>query len=468
MSRVLHVLPALSRGGASRAVLALARATAAQGWRYEHRLVSLRPADPSMAARAAELGVELAAADGPDAAIGEIASTDLVHIHFWNSPEVFELLSSPLPECRLAIWSHISGATAPQVLVGELADVAGALVATSPTTLRSGPSADAPVAVVPNAAELDRVDVERRDHDGFVVAYIGTVDPVKMHPRFAELSAAVDVPGVRFVVCGSGDGFAAIASRAEELGVRERFELRGYVEDVGAVLAEADAFGYPLVPGNYSGSELVLAEAMHAGVPPVLLPHGGAAASVEHGVSGIVARDEEKYPRAIERLAADPALRARLGEGARRHVARHRSPRVVASAWARIYEDLLARPKAVPRWSGQPARSGAEAFLRGLGGTAEEFALSLGGDPEADERVAAAPPPLVTGDGGILDYRRRHPDDPHLRFWSGLVLGRAGRPALAAGELSAAIRLGLDRGRVRPHLDAVLSTGDAAPAGVAS
>jgi glycosyltransferase involved in cell wall biosynthesis len=466
LSRVLHVLPTLSRGGASRAVLALARATAEAGRPYEHRLVSLRPGVPAMAERAVELGVDLAAAGSRDEVAAEIAAADLVHVHFWNSPEVFELLSSPLPDCRLAIWSHISGTTAPQVLVGELADVADALVATSPTTLHSGPSAGAAVAVVPNAAELDRLEgVERRDHDGFVVAYVGTVDPVKMHSRFVELSAAVEVAEVRFVVCGIGDGFGAIAERAARLGVRERFELRGYVDDVGSVLAEADVFGYPLTPGNYSGSELVLAEAMYMGVPPVLLPYGGAAESVEDGVSGIVVSEEDEYPRAIERLAADPALRARLGEGARRHVGLHRSPRVVGSAWARIYEDLLARPKATPRWSGPPAPSGAEAFIRGLGGTGEEFELSLGGDAAVDERIAAAPLPLVTGDGGILDYRRRYPDDPHLRFWSGLVLARAGRPALAAGELSAAVRLGVERERVRPHLDAVVG---AAPAGAAS
>ncbi len=56
---------------------------------------------------------------------------------------------------------------------------------------------------------------------------------------------------------------------------------------------------------------------------------------------------------------------------------------------------------------------------------------------------------LVSGDGGVLDFRRRFPSDPHLRLWSGLALRAQGRNAFAAGEFAAAARLGCDRARLR-------------------
>jgi len=59
---------------------------------------------------------------------------------------------------------------------------------------------------------------------------------------------------------------------------------------------------------------------------------------------------------------------------------------------------------------------------------------------------------LCTGAGGILQYRDRYPHDGHLRLWSGLVLYRQGRHALAAGEFAAAIRQGRDHPRVHCYL----------------
>src|SRR5256714_15389959 len=90
----------------------------------------------------------------------------------------------------------------------------------------------------------------------------------KMHPRYVAMSADVDVPGVRFVVCGAGAGFPALARQAEQLGVGDRFELRGWVDDIRPVIARLDVFGYPLCEDNYSASDLVLQEVMYAGVPP--------------------------------------------------------------------------------------------------------------------------------------------------------------------------------------------------------
>jgi hypothetical protein len=72
---------------------------------------------------------------------------------------------------------------------------------------------------------------------------------------------------------------------------------------------------------------------------------------------------------------------------------------------------------------------------------------------DAERAISASSPALSSAStGGILHYRRRHPEDAYLRLWSGLVLLEQGRPALAAGEFSRAIELGLDHWRASLYL----------------
>ncbi len=452
-ARVVHLLPRLSRGGGSRCAINCIAACAGGG--TEALVVSLREAEPQLRAELAERGVALLEAPGRERLGAELAAADIVQVDFWNSPELYELLCGELPPCRLAIWFLVGGEAAPQLVTAELLELADRPI--------SSDAAPGRAAIERIGATLDPAPVAAvapRAHRGFVVGYIGTVAPTKMHPDFVALCAAVRREDARFVVCGSGDGFAAIAAAARRLGIGERFELRGWVDDVGAELAGFDVFGYPLRAGNYSTAELVLQEAMLAGVAPVVLPYGGAATLIEDGRSGIVAADERRYSRAIERLGADPELRRALAAGARERARREFSPAAAGRRWSELYAEMLATPKRRRRWPGPRPRGGAELFVAGLGPEAGPFAASLRGDGSADAAIAAASPPLALADGGILDYRRRFPADAHLRLWAGLVLDRIGRPALAAGELEAAARLGIDRARVEPRLAAL--TGAAA------
>jgi glycosyltransferase involved in cell wall biosynthesis len=384
-----------------------------------------------------------------------LEGADVVHVHFWNSPELYRFLRGPLPPVRIAVGICIAGDSPPQVVTPQVVAFADAIVATSPHTAALPVFAQPPRVIV-NATDSTRLTAARPlRNTSFTVGYVGTVDFAKMHPRYVELSASVDVPGVRFVVCGSGDGFRAVAEQAVRLGVRDRFELRGYVEDVGSVLAELDVLGYPLAPGNYSASDLTLQEAMSSGVPPVVLPYGGTHRLVRDGWNGLVAGDESEYPRLVERLYANVEERTRLGRNARAS-ARSWGAAHVARGWAEVYDGLLSQPKRARPWPG-PSVRGAAAFVESLGGTAPEFAASLAASDEDTaieaERLIAAAPPVVTsaGGGGLLHYRRAYPDDGHLRLWAGLVLEAAGRHVLAAAEFKRARELGCEGRRVEDY-----------------
>src|SRR5205085_2103443 len=62
-----------------------------------------------------------------------------------------------------------------------------------------------------------------RPHPTFTVGYVGTVDPVKLHPGFVALSAGVAVPEARFVVCGDGAARDALRRDAARRGLADRF-----------------------------------------------------------------------------------------------------------------------------------------------------------------------------------------------------------------------------------------------------
>jgi glycosyltransferase involved in cell wall biosynthesis len=437
-ARVTHVIQAFSRGGAGRALLSLAAGM--------DTIVSLGAIDPLMRARAEAAGATVLDGAGR---VPALDATDVVLVHFWNTPELYEFLRGGLPPVRLAVWAHVAGNSPPQVVTREVVGLADVFAVTA-TATASLPVFAGPPPVIRPAPDPSRLaGAEPRSHTGFNVGYVGTLDFAKLHPRFAELCSAVDIADARFIVCGAGQAAATLAAQVDG-----RVELRGYVEEIGPALAEFDVFGYPLAPGNYATSDLALQEAMAAGIPPVVLAHGEAHRLVEHEVTGLVARDEGEYARLLEYRYANPGERLRLGENARAR-AGLRGPADVAREWATLFTELLERPK-LPR----PTRTltGAHAFVESLGDTAPEFAASLAAVTEeegleAEARIAAAPPVLTSAaGGGILHYRRHYPNDGHLRLWAGLALETAGKHVLAVGELARARELGCDAPRVSRYL----------------
>jgi glycosyltransferase involved in cell wall biosynthesis len=449
---VLHLIPVLSSGGGGRAAVAAATSPANGGMR--HRIASLRPAHPVAAAAADAQGVEvLDAPEVPDV-LEAISEADLVTLHYWNSPELTELLELEFPEMRLLLWSHIAGDEPPQVMPPEVVAGADLARATSPRAV----GALAGVPVIPPVGEWERFEgVRRSDRPGFNVGYVGLVGYTKMHPRFAEVSASIRVPDARIIVCGAGDAVRNLRRRIAELGAQERFELLGQVEDVGAAMSDFDVFGYPLREETTWSSDLALKEAMQCGVPPVVLADGSSDLLVEDGVTGVVVDGIEDYAPAVEALHADPAERRRLGEGAREHARRAWSPAALAPLWTEAYERLMAAPKAPrpPLLEAAPDPPGAHRLVRGMGGGELEAAIEApsGADGAAADRMIAEGR-LVVGytDGGLIDYRRRNPGEYQLALWTALFLRRQGRPALAAAEFARARELGCPAARLDAHM----------------
>jgi glycosyltransferase involved in cell wall biosynthesis len=459
----VHLVPRFVGGGPERTILTLVAGMRSLGFPDRHTVLVLDSGvSPRLLLQSRQLGVEVLRMPDDATVTRVIDEADLLHVHYWNHPALTSLLRRlELPPARVAVWACVHGAAPPQVIADELTEMADLLVVTSADSLdlpavAAARGAGVPVHHIPGLADVGRLDgFTRRPHDGVVVGYLGLVGDAKLHPRFAELCSRVVSPDVRFVVVGGGGGHDALRDELRRAGLGDRAEVHGPTEDVASALAEFDIFGYPLAPDTYASSDVTLQEAMWVGVPPVILPAPGIAWMVEDEHTGLVAADEAGYAAAIDRLAADPDLRSRLGDAARAHARSAFDP----AAWTRRYADLLDEALARPRRRRPPlpgaGESAARQFVRSLGRASGPFATSLAGPgeedadavAEADRAIAASSPPLARGEGGVIHHRNASPDDPHLRLWSGLIAEAAGRRELAAGEYADAGVLGLADGR---------------------
>jgi glycosyltransferase involved in cell wall biosynthesis len=458
----VHLLPRFVGGGPERTILTFIAGMRSLGFDDRHTVLALeRGLSPRLLMQSRQLGVELVRAPDDETVLHHVGRADLVHIHYWNHPALLSLLRRvELPSARVLVWVRVHGAAPPQMLTEELITLADVLLVTSASSLDLPAVASArrrgiPVEHIPSIMDVSRLaGPTRRPHRGTVVGYLGLVGHAKLHPRFAELCAQVRAPGVRFVVVGGGGGHDELRGELERAGLAHRTEVRAPTEDVASVLAEFDIFGYPLTPDTYASSDRALQEAMWVGVPPVLLPSAGMAWMVDHERTGLVA-DEAGYAAAIDRLATDADLRARLGTAARAHARAAFDPATSTKRYATIIDRALGSPRrarAPLPGSGEPA---AQQFVRSLGTAAGPFATSLAGSngdgtaevTAADQLIGASSATLVGGEGGVVHHRNAYPDDPHLRLWSGLLAEAEGRWELAAAEYEAAAALGLIDGR---------------------
>ncbi len=142
------------------------------------------------------------------------------------------------------------------------------------------------------------------------------------HKGWPELLAAMEaVPGAVLWVVGERlpsdhgqDLEPAFARAAAVLGPRLR--RLGYRHDVARLLAAADVF---CLPSHFEGLPMSVIEAMLAGLPVVATDIRGPREQVVPGQTGLLVPPMQAAPLAdaLARLAADPALRARMGAAGR-------------------------------------------------------------------------------------------------------------------------------------------------------
>jgi glycosyltransferase involved in cell wall biosynthesis len=138
-------------------------------------------------------------------------------------------------------------------------------------------------------------------------------NPFLLVDALAELERRA--PGrYRLLWIGRGNLEAAVRDRLEELGLMHRIELRGYVP-FGPELLELYRSSHIFVHVSLTeGVPQVIVEALACGTPVVATEVGGVSGAVAGGAAGLLVppANLEALVDAVERMAADAALRQRL------------------------------------------------------------------------------------------------------------------------------------------------------------
>ena len=315
--------------------------------------------------------------------IKKISTADIVIIHWWNHPLLYDfLVRESLPPSRVILWSHISGFNPPYVFVEPLFRYADVFVFTTPISFDAEEINALPekykekIRVVWATAGTEHVaDVRPKPHGGFNVGYIGTVDYCKLHPDFIKMSGMVDIEDARFIVCG-GPMNKEIYHEAVKEGEGQRFSFEGHVDNINDYLSIFDIFGYPLAPYHYGTCEQALAEAMAAGVVPVVLANKTESYMVKDGVTGFVAKDESQYIQIIKGLYENTNLKITLSAKTKKEALKQFSLETMINEWDRIFKEILNFPKTPKRWTGRFNGSNVtyfQVFIESLGKYGKPF-----------------------------------------------------------------------------------------------
>jgi glycosyltransferase involved in cell wall biosynthesis len=189
------------------------------------------------------------------------------------------------------------------------------------------------------AAEDERAAGRARlgiDPGGLLALYAGRFDPVKRLDLLID--AIADSPSVRLLLVGEGGEERSIRDRIAAKGLADRVDLMPKTEDPTPFYRAADLYVSTSSTEGMSNSVL---EAMAVGLPIVTVRASGMSELVTADTGLLVDEaDPASFAAALEALAEDPALRRRLGGGARSLVEARYSLASVATMLRGLYDEV--------------------------------------------------------------------------------------------------------------------------------
>ncbi len=436
---ILHITPHLG-GGVGRVVLNyLLKAKENNG--FSHSIICLDFANENAISVTTQNNIPLKekCAQNPSLIIQEIEKADVVLVHWWNHPLLYDfLVRQDIPLSRIIFWSHISGFHPPYVFTEKALCYPDFFVFTTPLSFEceevknfSGDKSKFHTVWSTGGLEHIKPSASEKDNKNFNIGYIGTVDYCKIHPDFLQICSKINIPNAKFIVCG-GSSHKEVEEEAKKLGIADKFEFTGLVSDINTKLFEFDIFGYPLAPYHYGTCDQVLAESMAAGVVPVVLGNPMEKYMVKDKETGLVAKDIEEYISLIELLYKDSSYRQKLSEKAKNYAYNIFSLEKMVKDWEEIFYNILKIPKSDKKWDLSnkyvEELSPADIFLEALGDYGELFRIFMETNNEESKNLALqkikdftdSPIWKAKTRGTPQHYFSFFGEDENLKIWSGL------------------------------------------------
>ena len=207
------------------------------------------------------------------------------------------------------------------------------------------------VSCIPTGIDLERFHPSRpgtvRHELGLpegtpLVGMISVVRSWKGHSTLLEAAEKLLAKRpVHFVIAGDGPGRAEITEKIAHSPLRGNVTLLGHRADVENVLASLDVLVLPSYAHEGIPQIILQAQAMARAIVATRI--GGIPEVVEDGVTGLLInpRDPDALAATIARVLDDPALRARLGEAARRYAEANHGIDRMGARLLELYEALV-------------------------------------------------------------------------------------------------------------------------------
>lgn len=204
------------------------------------------------------------------------------------------------------------------------------------------------VTVIENGVDLDRHSVPLTPNpspsrgEGFqIIGCVANLRPIKNIDGLMRAAVRVHerFPNVRFEVAGDGEQRAELEKLHNELGLGQRFILRGSVADVPEFLRGVNV---AVLPSHSEGMSNALLEYMAAG-KAIVATHVGASPNLLGGGCGVLVPpgDESALASALCGLLSDTNARIVLATAARAKVEAEYSREAMLRRFERYYTNLV-------------------------------------------------------------------------------------------------------------------------------
>jgi len=181
-----------------------------------------------------------------------------------------------------------------------------------------------------------------------IIGSLGNIRPAKGYDLLLKAAALLEQSPLsyRFVIAGQGKGqlYESLLALRKELGLEEKVQFLGFIDDAADFLANVDLF---LSSSISEGLPLAAIQAMVAALPMVATRCGGYVGLITDRENGVLVEvgDPQAIADGIEMVASDSDLQKTLSENARKYAMSTFDIQIMLDAYAQVYEDSIQHAK---------------------------------------------------------------------------------------------------------------------------
>jgi glycosyltransferase involved in cell wall biosynthesis len=200
------------------------------------------------------------------------------------------------------------------------------------------------ISVIELGFELDELlKLPPRENSGTVnIGIVGRLVQIKNHKMLLKsvCRGGFETLPYRIIIIGDGELREELGKYAEELGIKDKVEFRGWVKDLKTIYEELDIVA---LTSLNEGTPVSLIEAMACARPVVAVDVGGVKDIVKDSVNGYLVESEnaDKFSKKLLELVGNPEKRKTFGLNARKMVQERFLKERLIKDTERLYNNLL-------------------------------------------------------------------------------------------------------------------------------